>query len=264
MSGFLRQLASRSLGMAPRLRSAPAPIAGARAATRTAVSAEDGLLGAEPGAKTAAPDYDAATQAFGVDMPDDGSRARPVAAAQLQNAAGSERQDHGREGRTINGATVRHAQRPPAPFRAEISSTPSTAPQDATSSFTAMRASGEAASRNHLPLAARASGSDAGQAGQLPPPQPMTLQHQARTTQNANVAIPDAARRTEQTYATRRAADAPSEPVTAARRAPPEVHITIDRLEVAPPPVVPRPAAPARSGALSLRAYLAARRSGLP
>ncbi|WP_313621357.1 hypothetical protein [Achromobacter sp.] len=264
MSGFLRQLASRSLGMAPRLRSAPAPIAGARAATRTVVSAEDGLMGAQSGAPTAAPDYDAAAQAFGVDTPNGEPRARRVAASPVQNEAGFERQDHGPESAAINGATVRYAQDSPAPFRAENSVAAATAPQGATSPFTDLPASGQSASRNPIPMVARAAGSDTGQAGKLPPLQPMTRQHQAWAAQNANAAIQDATRKAEETYATRRASDSPSEPVTAARRAPPEVHITIDRLEVAPPPVVPRPAAPARSGALSLRAYLAARRSGLP
>lgn len=264
MSGFLRQLASRSLGVAPRLRSAPAPVAGARAATRTAVSAKDGLMSAQPGAQAAAPDYDASVQAFSVDTPNGGPRARPVAAAPVQNDAGPERLDHGRESATINGATVRYAQRSPAPFRAENSFAAATVPQGATSPFTDMPASGEAASRAPKPMAARASGSDTGQAGQLPPRQPVTRQHQAWAAQVANVAITDTARRTEETYATRRAPGSPSEHVTAPRRAPPDVHITIDRLEVAPPAVAPRPAPPARSGALSLRAYLAARRSGPP
>lgn len=262
MSGFLRQLASRSLGTAPRLRSAPSPLAAAlhgvvpRDPLRADAQDQDGHLAG----------HDSAAQA-GNGLADTGNRlgqrftqgAVFNALGDADEAADVHARATGREaampkrhfianapvtdaGMRTTGAPQRTDAAPP-PLRSPL--VPDPADQDSIS-LEAQR-----------PVSASvAPPADAESATPVVAAQAITDVAYAPAASNAAAAesLPfPAARR-----------DAPS-PASrpAAQSSAPDVHITIDRLEVAPPPP-PRAAATPRSSALSLRDYLAARRAGLP
>lgn len=266
MSGFLRQLASRSLGTAPRLRSAPSPLAAALNGVvpldplRADAQDQDGHLAG----------HDSAAQA-GRGLADTGNRlGQRFTQGAVFNALGDadEAADvHARASRREAAMPQRHfiANAPvtdagmrtsgapqrtdaaPPPLRNPLLPDPgdqdsisleaqrpvsaSVAPPAGAESATPVVAAQAVTDAAHAPAALNAAAPNAADAESLPFP---------------------AARR-----------DAPS-PASrpAAQSSAPDVHITIDRLEVAPPP--PRAAAAARSSALSLRDYLAARRAGLP
>lgn len=262
MSGFLRQLASRSLGTAPRLRSAPSPLA----AALHGVVPRDPLRADAPDQDGQLAGHDSAAQA-GSGLADTGNRlghrfsqgAVFAAHAHTDEAAAVHARASGREaampqrhfianapvtdaGMRTSGSPQRTDAAPP-PLRSPL--LPDPGDQDSIS-LEAQR-----------PVSAS-----------VAPP----AQTESATPMLAVQAITDAAHAPAGNHAAaaealpfqaaRRDAPAPaSRP--AAQPSTPAVHITIDRLEVAPPPP-PRAAAAPRSSALSLRDYLAARRAGLP
>ena len=274
MNGFLRQLASRSVGAAPRLRSAPSPraveVAGAvpRAAwredardaaaatggtdafVRTASGDEGsdgvrpvhtpsqspwfaGLGHAERNADNAGATGRDAADAAGVQAVHPGVAA-PIAAA--------DRATHRAARHELNGQAMHPAARGTrAPGFAK-------ADDDASNDRHTRPA---AASPITRPLPAAAPGAHDGTAVADPAAPPVPAFAADAPSRPAPDARGDA---TPAAFAPRLPAQPPP---------PPEVHITIDRLEVAPPPPRAAPAAP-RSSALSLRAYLTARRTGLP
>ncbi|MCU6616226.1 hypothetical protein H4P35_21645 [Achromobacter sp. 77] len=267
MSGFLRQLASRSLGTAPRLRSAPSPLAAAlhgvvpRDPLRADAQDQDGHLAG----------HDSAAQA-GRGLADTGNRlgqrfsqgAAFGAYPHADEAADVHARASGREaampqGHFIANAPVTHAgmRTSGAPQRTDAAPPPLRSPllpdpgdQDSIS-LEAQR-----------PVSASvAPPADAVSATPVVAAQAVT---NAAHASNAHAsAAPNAAAAQSPPFpaARRDAASPASRP--AAQSSAPDVHITIDRLEVAPPPP-PRAAAAPRSSALSLRDYLAARRAGLP
>ncbi|PTW98724.1 hypothetical protein DBL07_16850 [Achromobacter mucicolens] len=268
MSGFLRQLASRSLGTAPRLRSAPSPLA----AALHGVVPRDPLHADGQGQEAHLAGHDSAAQA-GRGLVDAGnglgqrfSQGPAFSAhahAHADEAAAVNARANGREAATpqrhfianapvtdagmrTSGAPQRTDAAPPPlrspllpdpgdqdsiPLEAQRPVSASVAPPDRAKSATPVVAAQAVTDAAHAPGALNTAAPNAAAAESLPFP---------------------AARR-----------DAPS-PASrpAAQSSAPDVHITIDRLEVAPPP--PRAAATPRSSALSLRDYLAARRAGLP
>ena len=267
MSGFLRQLASRSLGTAPRLRSAPSPLTAALHGVvppdpmRADAQDQDGPLAG----------HDSAAQA-GSGLADTGNRlgqrfsqgAAFNALGDADEAADVHARATGREaaipqrhfianapvtdaGMRTSGAPQRTDAAPP-PLRSPLLPDPgdqdsiSLGAQRPVSAIVAPPAGAESAT----PVVAAQAVTDAAHAS------------------NAHAsAAPDAAAAESLPFpAARRDAPSPaSRP--AEQSSAPDVHITIDRLEVAPPPP-PRAAAAPRSSALSLRDYLAARRAGLP
>ncbi|WP_338616357.1 hypothetical protein [Achromobacter sp. E1] len=262
MSGFLRQLASRSLGTAPRLRSAPSPLAAAlhgvvpRDPLGADAQDQDGHLAG----------HDPAAQA-GSGLADTGNRLEHRFSQGSAFAAHA----HADEAADVHArASGREAAMPQRHF---IANAPVT---DA-----GMRTSGAPQRSVAAPPPLRSAF--------LPDPGDQdSISIEAQRPVSASVAPPDRAESATPVFAAQavtdaahapgalNAADAESLPFPAARRdapspAPrpaaqssaPDVHITIDRLEVAPPPP-PRAAAAPRSSALSLRDYLAARRAGLP
>ncbi|WP_373980294.1 hypothetical protein LN047_23055 [Achromobacter sp. JD417] len=267
MSGFLRQLASRSLGTAPRLRSAPSPLAAAlhgvvpRDPLRADAQDQDGHLAG----------HDSAAQA-GNGLADTGNRlGQRFTQGAVFNALG----DADEAANVHAHATGREAAMPQRHF---IANAPVT---DA-----GMRTSGAPQRTDAAPPPLRNP--------LLPDPGDQdSISLEAQRPVSASVAPPDRAESATPVFAAQAVTDAThapgalntaapntaaaeSLPFPAARRdaaspasrpaaqsSAPDVHITIDRLEVAPPPP-PRAAAAARSSALSLRDYLAARRAGLP
>ncbi|MDH1522840.1 hypothetical protein [Achromobacter mucicolens] len=262
MSGFLRQLASRSLGTAPRLRSAPSPLAAALHGVvppdplRADAQDQDGPLAG----------HDSAAQA-GSGLADTGNRlGQRFTQGAVFNALGDADEAADVHAR----ATGREAAMPQRHF---IANAPVT---DA-----GMRTSGAPQRTDAAPPPLRSP--------LLPDPGDQdSIFHEAQRPVSASVAPPARAESATPMHAAQantdvahapaasNAAAAASLPFPAARRdaptpasrpaaqpSPPDVHITIDRLEVAPPPP-PRVAATPRSSALSLRDYLAARRAGLP
>lgn len=262
MSGFLRQLASRSLGTAPRLRSAPSPLAAALNGVvpldplRADAQDQDGHLAG----------HDSAAQA-GRGLADTGDRL----GQRFSQGAAFGAYPHADEAADVHArASGREAATPQRHF---IANTPVT--------HAGMRTSGAPQRTDAAPPPLRNP--------LLPDPGDQdSISLQAQRPVSASVAPPDRAESATPVFAAQavtdaahapaalntaaaallpgRAArrDAPSPaPRPAAQSSPPDVHITIDRLEVAPPPP-PRAAAAPRSSALSLRDYLAARRAGLP
>lgn len=267
MSGFLRQLASRSLGTAPRLRSAPSPLAAAlhgvvpRDPLRADAQDQDGHLAG----------HDSVAQA-GSGLADTRNRlghrfsqgAAAAAHAHADEAADVHARATGREaampqrhfiantpvtdaGMRTSGAPQRTDAAPP-PLRSPL--LPDPGDQDSISLEAQRRVS-----------ASVAPPADAESATPVVAAQAIT--DVAHAPAAFNTAAPNAAAAESLPFpAARRDAPSPaSRP--AAQSSAPDVHITIDRLEVAPPPP-PRAAATPRSSALSLRDYLAARRAGLP
>lgn len=273
MSGFLRQLASRGLGTAPRLRSAPSPQAVALQAIMPADPWRDGASGEINGHAVMA----ASTPAGGVDTA--GGRTR--AAQPAMHDPASPARGHATQNAQSTGANGHDAaptaRLQPAPFGAAAISTEAGSPdsdalQGAQHALTPLRRPlelhavepdrGMADTRRvgaaaiapaTRPLSAAAArnplGTPDGPDIAAPSVQPDPAIPGALTARNARRGLGDVA------SAPRLAAQPPSLP---------EVHITIDRLEVAPPPSLPRAAPAPRSSALSLRDYLTARRSGLP
>ncbi len=266
MSGFLRQLASRSLGTAPRLRSAPSPLA----AALHGVVPPDPLGADGQGQEAHLAGRDSAAQA-GRGLEDAGNglgqRFSQGAAFGAYGHADKAADVHAR-------ASGHEAAMPQRHFIA-----------DAPVTDAGMRTSGAPQRADAAPPPLRSAF--------LPDPGDQdSISIEAQRPVSASVAPPARAESATPVFATQavtdaahapaalnaaapNAAGAASLPFPAARRdAPspasrpaeqssaPDVHITIDRLEVAPPP--PRAAAAPRSSALSLRDYLAARRAGLP
>ncbi len=266
MSGFLRQLASRSLGTAPRLRSAPSPLA----AALHGVVPRDPLHADGQGQETHLAGHDSAAQA-GRGLVDAGNglgqrfsqgaafgayRHADKAAAVHARASGREAampQRHFIADAPVTDAGMRTSGSPqrtdaaPQPLRSPLLPDPGDQDSISLEAQRPISASGAPPARTEsaTPVVAAHAVTDA-----------------AHASAALNAAAPNAAAAESlPVHAARRDAASPaSRP--AAQPSPPDVHITIDRLEVAPPP--PRVAAAPRSSALSLRDYLAARRAGLP
>lgn len=295
MSGFLRQLASRGLGLAPRLRSAPsARTAALRASAAPPPWAASDAWAADPPIAAPAQAGMAASARAGDDGKDAvagmtpmqplaqyPSARHPLARHPQAAARGLAGQDTttGEAGESARARRTdeRHAlSMPHAWSRAMTASAdlpqPLATGRDAGAALAAAshavapragdpgrtswedaRISPATSTQFAEPLATGPAGSirDSGDAHGTAARPPV------RTTANAG---------TLESSATRHAAAtlAPPARIAPPQRPAPDVHITIDRLEVAPPAPIPRAVAPARSSALSLRAYLAARRSGLP
>lgn len=270
MSGFLRQLASRSLGTAPRLRSAPSPQAAV-------------LQGIVPAALWRAGAQGDIGMHAGI-APSDPAGGEDPAAAWVRSARTPSREPattaRERDGKNPDSAgangrdATTGARMPPAHFSATtISAEPAPPARDATEvarsprrgplalhavhpdgdTSGALPASAAAVTPTTRPLSTAASplasGTLEGAGKIIPSARPTPVNAGAIPARDASRGPGDAA------SASRFSAQPPSQP---------EVHITIDRLEVAPPPPAPRAAVAPRSSALSLRDYLAARRSGLP
>lgn len=261
MSGFLRQLASRSLGTAPRLRSAPSPLA----AALHGVVPPDPLRADTQDQDSHLAGHDSAAQA-GSGLADTGNRL----GQRFSQGAAFGAHGHADEAADVHArATGREAAMPQRHF---IASAPVT---DA-----GMRTSGAPQRTDAAPPPLRRPiVPDPGDQDSIsleaqrpisaivaPPArtESATSMHAAQPITdvvNAPAGTNAAAEETQPVHAARRDAASPaSRP--AEQSSAPDVHITIDRLEVAPPP--PRAAAAPRSSALSLRDYLAARRAGLP
>lgn len=261
MSGFLRQLASRSLGTAPRLRSAPSPLA----AALHGVVPPDPLRVDTQDQVSHLAGHDSAAQA-GSGLADTGHRL----GQRFSQGAAFGAHGHAGEAADVHPrATGREAAMPQRHF---IASAPVT---DA-----GMRTSGAPQRTDAAPPPLRRPiVPDPGDQDSIsleaqrpisaivaPPArtESATSMHAAppiTDVVNAPAGTNAAAEETQPVHAARRDAASPaSRP--AEQSSAPDVHITIDRLEVAPPP--PRAKAAPRSSALSLRDYLAARRAGLP
>lgn len=274
MSGFLRQLASRSVGTAPRLRSAPSP----RAVELVGTVPRDAWRGETQGlgAAQAAPDVRVQTAR-------DDARSSVASFAQTPLHAA----DSGRIGQTERNVDAAGANGPDAAHdtrrhRAQFSVTAPIAEADVPQHNLA-RGDQDAPSPVRLSRALRSIEADkhAAEGRQTRPASvspitsllPTDKSGAHEVTDIAHPAAPrDAAFSAESRafaaphtrHARSHAADAASATrLPAQPPSPPDVHITIDRLEVAPPTQRAAPAAP-RSSALSLRAYLTARRTGLP
>ncbi|KXJ65921.1 hypothetical protein AXY46_13975 [Achromobacter xylosoxidans] len=261
MSGFLRQLASRSLGTAPRLRSAPSPLA----AALHGVVPPDPLRADTQDQDSHLAGHDSAAQA-GSGLADTGNRL----GQRFSQGAAFGAHGHADEAADVHArATGREAAMPQRHF---IASAPVTdagmrtsgAPQRTDAAPPPLRSPlvPDAGDRDSISLEAQRPIS----AIVAPPArtESATSMHAAQPITdvvNAPAGTNAAAEETQPVHAARRDAASPaSRP--AEQSSAPDVHITIDRLEVAPPP--PRAAAAPRSSALSLRDYLAARRAGLP
>ncbi|MEN5161388.1 hypothetical protein [Achromobacter spanius] len=262
MSGFLRQMASRSLGTAPRLRSAPSPLAAALHGVvpmdplRADAQDQDGQLAG----------HESAAQA-GSGLEDAGNRL----GQRFSQGAAFGAHAHADEAADVHPRTIgREASMPQRHF---IASAPVT--------HAGMRTSGAPPRTDAAPPPLRSPlVPDPGDQDSisLEAQRPISAsaappaQTESATPMLAVQAITDAAHAPAGNHAAaaealpfqaaRRDAPAPA-PRHAEQPSTPDVHITIDRLEVAAPPP-PRAAAAARSSALSLRDYLAARRAGLP
>ncbi|KRB09519.1 hypothetical protein [Achromobacter sp. Root170] len=261
MSGFLRQLASRSLGTAPRLRSAPSPLT----AALHGVVPRDPLGADGQGQEAHLAGRDSAAQA-GRGLEDAGNGL----GQRFSQGAAFGAYEHADEAADVHArASGREAAMPQRHFIANAPVTDagmrtSGAPQRTDAAPPPLRSAflPDPGDQDSISIEAQRPVS-----ASLAPP----ARTESATPMHAAQAITDVA----YAPAASNAADAESLPFPAARRdAPspasrpveqssaPDVHITIDRLEVAPPP--PRAAAAPRSSALSLRDYLAARRAGLP
>jgi len=275
MNGFLRQLASRSVGSAPRLRSAPSP----RAVALVGTVPRDAWRGEAQDLEAAQAASDARVQAGR-----DDARSSVASFAQTPlhaadsggigqtewnvDAAGANVPDAAHDTRrhrthfSVTTASIADADVPPRNLARGDQEAPSPVRQSrALRSIEADKHAADdrqtrpaAASPITSPLPAEKSGAhDVTDIAHPAAPRDAALSAEARElagppARNARSHAADAA------SASRLPAQPPS---------PPDVHITIDRLEVAPPPQRAAPAAP-RSSALSLRAYLTARRAGLP
>lgn len=274
MSGFLRQLASRSVGAAPRLRSAPAP----RSVELAGAVPRDAWRGDAWNAAADTGDSEAFVRTAIEDESSDGARSAhtPSQAPWSAGFAHAERDAEnagatGRDAADAAGAQVVHSA-VAAPMSDADRATRSAARrglagQDVHPAARATRAPGFAKTDDYA-------SDDRHARPAVTSPITWPLPAAAPGAQDVT-AVPDLAPPPVPTLA----ADAPSLPARHARsdathaaslpRLPaqppslPDVHITIDRLEVASPPQRAAPAAP-RSSALSLRAYLTARRAGLP
>lgn len=274
MSGFLRQLASRSVGSAPRLRSAPSPRALALVGTvprdawrgeaqelRAAQAAPDARVQAgRDDARSSAASF-AQTPLHAADSGGIGQTEWNVDAA---GANGPDAAHDTRRHRTHFSVTgpIADADVPPR--------NPARGDQEAPSPVRQSRALRSIEADKHV-----ADDRQTRHAAVSPitSPLPADMSGGHEVTDNGRPAAPrDAAFSVEARdlagpharNARSRAADAASASrLPAQPPSPPDVHITIDRLEVAPPAQRAAPAAP-RSSALSLRAYLTARRAGLP
>ena len=271
MSGFLRQLASRSVGTAPRLRSAPSP--------RTVE-----ILGAiPPGAwRGDARDAAAATgdsKAFvrtARDNAESGGTRSAQAPSRAPWSAGLGHAERHEEKASADGSDAAHnasvhivhaSVMPPLSDADRPTRSEEQAEQHALSPERHLRALRPIEANND---AAEGRLTHPAAVSPITRPMPAAARGAHDVTAMDHPATPPAS-----SFATdardrpaRNARSDPADAASAALRAiqplsPPDVHITIDRLEVAPPPQRAAPAA-TRSSALSLRAYLTARRTGLP
>ena len=253
MSGFLRQLADRSLGLAPRLRSAaPSP----QALAQGGFANHDTPLELSPADATSRAGVGA--PAAGLEALDRWARAQSSLAPRGQAMARSQERDA--DAAAASPAPAQRAARQRE--ESQLPSTPAPALREGLLPRTVPPRAEPLAFQADTPVA-HVGAQAALRALQTQVVEPATTMPESVATQadrgeraaRATHAPPDAQPRSWDTPARRPLAE---------RNAPPDVHITIDRLEVVPPAPVPRATPPARSAALSLRAYLAARRSGLP
>lgn len=298
MTGFLRQLASRSLGLAPRLRGAPTPQSAALHGAVPGEAAGPGM----PGQAAARGETAAFAPAWDVSA-SDGAAGRAAQAAFLRGPAAGP----GLAALAATAAPDQHGGIAGIDTPRSRSMRPASADADMPPPLVARRNGGDdfpPAHRGDPPPRGISglSGARTGDDARAGPGAAMPLDARAPAWAPARAPgmAPTRADRGEREPGEPGAADKPGEPghsappavqddtaaqqgaidartlaalstrhAPAPRHAPPhapapDVHITIDRLEVAPPAPVPRAAPPARSAALSLRAYLAARRTGLP
>ncbi|WP_291378642.1 MULTISPECIES: hypothetical protein [Achromobacter] len=271
MSGFLRQLASRSVGTSPRLRSAPSP----RAVALVGTVPRDAWRGEAQGLRAAPAESDARVQTAR-----DDARSNLASFAQTPSHAA----DSGGIGQTARnvdaaGGDEHDAAHDARRHRAQFSVTAPIAEADVPPHNLA-RGDQDVPSPVRLSRALRSVEADKHAADDRQPrpaavspitsPLPTDKSGAYEVTGSAHPAAPRdstfsaEARELAAPRARSHAADAASAPrLPAQPSSPPDVHITIDRLEVVPPPQRAAAAAP-RSSALSLRAYLTARRTGLP
>lgn len=270
MSGFLRQLASRSVGAAPRLRSAPSP----RALELAATVPRDAWPGDAPALRAVQGDSDAHVRIARDDAGFDGLEHTPLGATRIAGngqveriieAAGANGPDASQVARGHHGHVSLQTPFADADMPALD---PVRGKQDAQDTLSPDRRSRELRSgdADHDP----AEGRQTRPAAMPPITRPYSAAafeaHEvadgAAPTAPRDSALPTDARTLPERQAHTPRSDAAPR-LTAQSPSLPDVHITIDRLEVAPPPQRAAPAAP-RSAALSLRAYLTARRAGLP
>lgn len=270
MSGFLRQLASRSVGAAPRLRSAPSP----RALEVAATVARDAWPGDAPALRAAQGESDAHVQIARDDAGFRGLGHTPFRAARVAGngqieriveAAGAKGPDASQAARGHHGHAVVQT-----PFAdADIPAMdPVRGKQEAQDTLSPDRRSRELLSGDADHDAAEGRQTRPARMSPITRPYPAAAFEAHEVTDSAAPsARHDPALAADARTLPERQAHTPHS--DAAPRVPaqspslPDVHVTIDRLEVAPPPQRAVPAAP-RSSALSLRAYLTARRAGLP
>lgn len=305
MSGFLRQLASRGLGQASRLRSAPAPLAWAvqGAAARDAWAAETPAAAAARAGRVA-------SAAGGGDARDVATHSRQTRSQQggmspLRGETAPARWEAGGNDDTAPAATDGRLAGPARRRLDAAASMPRAATADASPLAVLRRAderdtpmrdpalpitgepdarradnAGQEGSTTAKAVAARFAvrqrswpPGDTGDAGETGGARDMNGAGGMNRTRGMNgtrgengagdTGDADGSARFDARFEARTARRAQDDSAPSPRTVP-DVHITIDRLEVAPPAPIPRAAPAPRSAALSLRAYLAARRSGLP
>lgn len=272
MSGFLRQLASRSVGAAPRLRSAPSP----RALEVAATVARDAWPGDAPALRTAQGESDAHVRIARDDAEFGGANLAhtPLRAARIAGYGQAERivEAAGANGPDASQVTRAHhghanVQTPFAdadlpvmdPVQSKQEPQDTLSPDHRSRELLSGDADHDAAEGRQTRPAAmspitRLYPAAAFEAHEVTDSAAPSARHDPALASDAR-ALPERQAHTPRSDAgPRLPAQSPSLP---------DVHITIDRLEVAPPPQRAVPAAP-RSSALSLRAYLTARRAGLP
>ncbi|MNK10753.1 hypothetical protein D3C87_287820 [compost metagenome] len=256
MSGFLHQLARRSLGLAPRMRSAPAsPLMSPRNAGAQDEAWPD-TVPASGAAHSAA--LETPESASGLMALDTWARAQArLAPQQGSGTAPAHTGPHRRTDPAPAAAGIHATESAPAAFQPAAERTSaapfSSAPPRRDASLAAMREQAATldAERRIPPSVTRVDAARADTPGDVPAANDAADARAASRPGTPAWMPPDTRALPARTHG-------PD------RRPAPDVHITIDRLEVAPPAPLPRAAPPARSAALSLRAYLSTRRSGQP
>ncbi|EHK64597.1 hypothetical protein [Achromobacter arsenitoxydans] len=264
MSGFLRQLADRSLGLAPRMRSAAA-LSPVRA--RDGFAVVDTGQDASPAVVAQRASVHAPAPPAGLETLDRWARLQPSLAPQAQTTALRAR-GPGRDAPMAADAPLARATAP-RPASRQVFPEPSTESADPRPRTFMPRADApDSQARKAGPptggVQAALRALQAQGVGEPVSTRPDAAPALADRSELAEDAAPAASVVSMPVRARTPERDAPVSRPAPARQATPDIHITIDRLEVAPPAPAPRAASPARTAALSLRAYLAARRTGLP
>ncbi|QVQ26402.1 hypothetical protein [Achromobacter deleyi] len=251
MSGFLHQLALRSLGLAPRMRSAaPSP----QPPPQNLAASEDAWPVATPAdAAEQAASMDAPAPAAGLAALDQWARTQPRLAPRRGYSpepvqAGAH--GPGAPATTAGARASAPTASPPAPAHAALAASPPRA--------ALLRHDARWAAMQQADTPAFEARPGAQPSWASPDTAPADGPRGRRAANDVHADSRPASARDAQAW------EPPVARAMPDRRPIPDVHITIDRLEVAPPAPAPRAAPPARSAALSLRAYLATRRPGQP